>query len=297
MKVNTNVYFDDITHSYLTKDGKYLMGVTSLMRKHGLAPDYTDIPQDILDRAAERGSKVHKDIELYCKGVIVKDTPELKVFRKLNLPVIANEYLVSDNEIVASSIDIVTDAGDDMVDLIDIKTTSTLHTEPLSWQLSIYAYLFELQNPTIKVGKLYGLHIRNGKGKLVQVKRIDSVQIEELLTAEREGLSFIPRPQAIAPKEDALLAQLKDVSLTIAALKEQIKMQEAVEKEIKEKLLQSMESSAQKVIENDYIKISYIEPSERITIDKDKLNEDYPQLYERYKKVSLIAPSIRIKIK
>ena len=66
LTINSHVYFDDITHSYLTNDGEFLIGVTSLMRKHGLSPDYSSIPEDVLQKAAERGSKVHKDIELYC---------------------------------------------------------------------------------------------------------------------------------------------------------------------------------------------------------------------------------------
>lgn len=292
MITNDYVYFDDLTHSYLTNDGVFLLGVTSLMKKHGLSPDYDSIPEIILEKAAQKGSKVHKDIELYCKGEMVAETAELKAFKSLNLPVAANEYLVSDNEIVASSIDIVLDD----YSLVDIKTTSTLHIEALRWQLSIYAYLFELQNPTLKVNKLYGLHIR-GKAKMVEVKRIDSSQILELLRCEKEGLPFVPMKEEISINDNALLSQLKEVSAAIAMLKEQIKAYESVDKKIKDKLLSSMEQNAQKTIENDFIKVSYIEQSERVTIDKDKLNNDYPDIYEKYKKVSVVAPSIRIKIK
>ena len=108
---NTRVSFESITHSYLLDNEIYLMGVTSLMRKHGLSPNYDNIPPEVLQRAAERGSKVHQDIEDYCNGKEVVMTPSLKAYISCGVKAIANEYLVSDNEIVASSIDIVADAG------------------------------------------------------------------------------------------------------------------------------------------------------------------------------------------
>ena len=58
----------------------------------------------------------------------------------------ANEYTVSDNEHFASNIDCVWEK-DERISLGDIKTTANLDLEYLGWQLSIYAYLFELQNP------------------------------------------------------------------------------------------------------------------------------------------------------
>ena len=293
MIVNNRVFFDDLTHSYLTDTGAFLVGVTSLMRKHGLSPDYTDIPAEILQRAKERGTRVHKDIELYCKGEAVETTPALKAFKALNLPVVANEYLISDNELVASSIDIV------LADysLVDIKTTSQLHTEPLSWQLSIYAYLFELQNPQLKAGKLYGLHIRSGKAKIVEVERKPAEEIERLLQCEREGMLFTPSKRELAQTTESVLLQLKDASSLIGELKTRLKMAEEAEKALKQYLIAEMEQGALQTLENDFIKVSYVAPSERESIDKDKLKEKYPDIYEQYRKVSPVAASVRIKIK
>jgi hypothetical protein len=58
-----------------------------------------------------------------------------------------------------------------------------------------------------------------------------------------------------------------------------------------------MEKDAIKSLENDQVKNVYVAPSERESIDKDKLNEKYPSIYEEYKKVSPIASNLRIKIK
>lgn len=295
MITNTKVYFDDLTHSYLTDTGAFLMGVTSLMRKHGLSVDYADIPipQEVLQKATERGTKIHKDIELYCKGEIVENSPALKAFKGLNLPVIANEYLISDNEMIASSIDIVLDD----YSLVDIKTTSQLHIEPLSWQLSIYAYLFELQNPNLKAGKLYGLHIRSGKAKIVEVERKPTEEIERLFQCERDGVIFTPAKKELAQTTESVLLQLKDASSLIGNLKAQLKLAEETEKALKQHLIAEMEKGALKSLENDFVKVTYVAPSERESIDKDALKEKYPAIYEEYRKVSPVAANVRIKIK
>lgn len=293
MITNTKVFFDDLTHSYLTDGGAFLMGVTSLMRKHGLSPNYSDIPEEILQKAAERGTKVHKDIELYCKGEAVENSPALKAFKGLNLPVIANEYLISDNEMIASSIDIVLDD----YSLVDIKTTSQLHIEPLSWQLSIYAYLFEMQNPQLKAGKLYGLHIRSGKAKMVEVERKPTEEIERLFQCERDGVIFTPTKKELAQTTESVLLQLKDASSLIGNLKAQLKIAEEAEKALKQHLIAEMEKGALKSLENDFVKVTYVAPSERESIDKDALKEKYPAIYEAYRKVSPVAANVRIKIK
>lgn len=290
---NDRVFFDDLTHSYLTNDGNLLIGVTSLMRKHGLAPDYSNIPEDVLMKAAEKGSKVHKDIELYCKGEIVEQTAELKAFKSLNLPVKANEYLISDNEMVASSIDIVLDD----YSLVDIKTTSSLHIEPLSWQLSIYAYLFELQNPELKANKLYGLHIRGSKIKMVEIERKPDSEIKRLFQAERNGEIFTPAKRELALTTETMLLRLKDATAFVANLKAQLKAAEDTEKQLKQYLISEMEKGALKSLENDFVKVTYVAPSERESIDKDALREKYPAIYEEYKKISTVAASVRIKIK
>lgn len=68
LKKNSKVFFSDIVHCYLNDKGEELIGVTSLMKKHGLGADYSGIPQDVLERAAERGSRVHKLLEDYDNG-------------------------------------------------------------------------------------------------------------------------------------------------------------------------------------------------------------------------------------
>ena len=294
---NTRVSFEDITHSYLLDEEIYLMGVTSLMKKHNLSPNYGDVPEDVLKKVAERGSKVHKDIEDYCNGKAVAMTKELKAYIGCGVVPVANEYLVSDNEIVASSIDIVADAGNGMVDLIDIKTTSTLHTDALSWQLSIYAYLFSLQNPDIKINKLYGLHIKAGKAKMVEIAPIEQSQVLELLRCENDDLPFFPKTAELPDTTKQMLTSLQDATNKVALIKLSLKEAEIFMKEIEQRVLSEMEQNGLKTLENGPIKVTYVAPYTREGVDAKKLQEVMPEIYERYKKVTNIGAGIKVTIK
>ena len=101
-----------------------------------------------------------------------------------NLTPLVNEYLVSDAMSYASSIDII---FDDLT-LADIKTTSRLDMEYLSWQLSIYAHLFEMQNPGLKVPRLLAIWLpkpRYGRSMLVDVQRKPIEAIKVLLAWDK----------------------------------------------------------------------------------------------------------------
>lgn len=289
---NTRVRFSENPHSYFLDNTRELIGVTSLMRKHGLAHDYSGINEDVMNAAAERGSKIHKDIELYCKGETVEMTPELKAYIKLGIQPLANEYLVSDNEIVASMIDIVSTDND----IIDVKTTSTLHIEPLQWQLSIYAYLFELQTG-LKANKLYGLHIKDKKAKLVEIRRIDNKEIEYLLECEKYDLPFIPTSTELPSEIKQELLKLKDAMMVVSSIKEQLKVAEMAEKALKEHILSVMEDRKENILECEGVKITYVAPTIRESIDKDALQENYPDIYKRYIKIVNVSPTIRVSLK
>lgn len=145
--VDSQVAFNQENHTY-SLNGIALMGITGMIKSQ-LFPDmYKDIPQYILDKAAERGTMVHESIELFDAGFEPKDTTlELESYKRIKrengLTTVANEYIVTDKEHFASAIDLVLCNGDDII-LTDIKTTYTVDKEYVRWQLSIYAYLCEL---------------------------------------------------------------------------------------------------------------------------------------------------------
>ena len=289
---NTRVVFEDITHSYLLDDHFYLMGVTSLMKKHGLSADYTTVDDDTLAAARERGSKGHHDIEKYCKGQLKRHTAVTKAFAALKLDVLESEFLVSDNEMIASQIDLILKD----YTIIDIKFTSELHIKPLQWQLSIYAYLLE-QTYSIKVPKVYALHFdKKNKPSLVEIQRLDDSYVEALLRAEKEG--YILDQSSLVPtaNADKAVMELHRITTYIDNLKQRIKEAEKEKEELQNAFLQKMEETGTKSIVTDFCKITYVASSVRNGVDSKRLKEEMPDIYEEYKTTTTIKPSIRITI-
>lgn len=305
----TKIQFSDFTHTYLMGD-KVLMGVTSLMKKHGLSADYDGIDQRTLDKAAARGTAVHKMLEDFDNGVAVVfsdimwrwnsdedyetilTAQELKKifkwYKALKLPVCYSEFLVSDFECVASSIDkvLVTDE-EGVYDLADVKHTYKVHTEALEWQLSIYACLLEKEHG-IKVRNLFCIHTRDCK--TVPVKRLPNEWVEGLLEAEKGGYIYHIPLTEVAPLEidmDALVKQEEEVCEIELRMKE---LNEAL-KEMRSRVLAYMQANGLK----EYGRYSMRNGSIRESIDTKRLKEEMPEVAEKYLKKSEVKPSLIFK--
>ena len=223
-----NIDFNEDTHTYVrTTDGKVLEGVTTLMENQGVSADYSEVgdgdpiaKERILRNAAARGSAIHRAIEEYDNGItraedgtyigsdyavydyvdpetnetVRKSVPIRSIianYASLGMPVLASEYLITDGNNFASMIDKVLSVKDDQVDLVDIKTTSTVHEKALQYQLSIYANLFEKMNPSKSVRKLMAIMVdrKTGKVSMIDVKRLPNEEVERVMNAEAKRLA------------------------------------------------------------------------------------------------------------
>lgn len=181
---NDYVSFYEDSHTYVTKDNEILTGVTTILGNTIFKDKYSTIPQHILDNAAIYGTMVHAKCEehdIFGGSDCIEVENYIKIKEENNLIPIENEMLVSDNTRVATMIDVIFQSTENSVHLADIKTTSKLDINYLSWQLSICAYLFEIQNPCLHLDKLYGVWLRKEKYKLIEVERKKNSEIEELL--------------------------------------------------------------------------------------------------------------------
>lgn len=294
-----SVRFDELTHSYLLTrpDGSMalLKGVTTLMREHGLSPDYSGIDPAVLRRAAERGTAVHRLLQDYDDGRAAAETPELKAYRRLGLKVIASEYLVSDGERVASSIDKVIYVDESTVDLGDVKTTSELHTDAVAWQLSIYRWLFRLLNPGITVRKLYGIHVRDGRARLVEVEPVPPERVAALMEAEAAGR----RLEAPAGAEAVLTAEegeaLVSASLRIEGLKAAIRELEAARAAAADKVAAWMEANRVPELRACGCVLRLKASYETERLDSKRLRDEDPDTYAKYVKKTRVKPSVMVK--
>ena len=183
--VNSTVIFDPEAHTYHTPEGVELQGITGMLHRQLFPDEYRDVPQHILDRAAQRGHTVHQLCELADDLGITPEEPDglayVRLRDEMGLVYRASEYLVSDNRRFASAIDKVYEEGDDAFTLADVKTTYRLNEDYVRWQLSIYAYLFELQNPGARVVRLLALWVRDGRASAFPMERIPSNIVTSLL--------------------------------------------------------------------------------------------------------------------
>ena len=300
----TRCIFKEDTHQYFLVDAagevvKELISVTTLLRKHNLAPDYSNVPSATLAAKAEYGKLVHKELEEYIKHGQIGFTQELQDFigwaKENDFNAVDSEFIVH-NDIVAGTVDLLGDqrlAIDDGRNILgDFKTTATLHKETVSWQLSLYAYLYKRQFGGV-IDELKAFHFNDGL-KVVDIQMQPLKEIERLLDCERKGEIYLSRQLAV---EDGLMAELVEAEQVIKQIELQKKEAEEKAVQLRQTLLDKMKEQNIKSFENDLIKITYIEPTTRETIDSAKLKKELPEIAEQYKKISNVKDGVRITLK
>lgn len=289
----SQVVFCELGHTY-TLDGKSLSGVTSILNRQLFADKYSGISDEVLNKAAEYGKGIHESIELYDSLGIGEDEDAVKAYIKLcqkeGLTRLDNEYLISDNDYVASSIDVVFDD----CSLADIKTTSHLDEEYVSWQLSIYAYLFEKQNPDLQANRLLAIWIpkaRYGKPKVVEVPRKPVSEVVRLIEADKAGQQYVP---SIASTTEITIAN--DVVQEVIRIERELKELKDKQTELREGLLKQMQDHNIKSFKTDGLSLTRKLATTKTSLDSKMLQEKYPEIYNECLKTSEVKESLLIKI-
>ena len=302
LKHSDRIYFDETSHSYLLDDEKLLLGVTELMKKHNLSADYSGIRKDVLDKAAALGTELHREIQEYLEGKTLFATDLIDEVKRLNLKFVEAEYPVSDYESVASAIDLVCEgSAPDKAILIDIKATEKYHRRPLEWQLGIYKFFFERQNPGIEVEALFCLHLDKKKRQIkgfYPVEGVSSEEVEALLQAERDGLIYVDendKPGADLVLEREELQSYIEQAGKIAELKAAIKQIEEGLKAYDERLLAYMADNNLDEMAAPGGVFKRKAPYTQTRVDSAKLQKTWPAVYEKCTKTVEIAASLSFK--
>ena len=87
------------------------------------------------------------------------------------------------------------------------------------------------------------------------------------------------------------------VMQTIVNLNQQKKILEDRDKAVRQELQKAMDEFGIKSFENDLLKVTYVEPTTRTTIDSTRLKKELPAVAEKYSKVSQVKGSVRIEVK
>lgn len=296
--VKSKVRFDEEHHRYFLGE-KELSGITGTLIKKAFPDTYKGIPDAVLAKAAERGSVVHQNLELFdtiCNSdvnIMPSVLPEVKDYNEMlisyGLHHVDSEYLVTDNENFASAIDKVLADDEGNIYLADIKTTATLHYDNVSLQLSIYAKWFEEQNPDLKVKEIVCMWFKNGQSKFQPLPRVSDEQIDELISAYLTDNADYQYKVEVPEQFSALEQEYRLITARIDAMK-------IVQDDLKEKIMKMMEDNKQKSIKTNIGSYSYVPATTKKTFDMKLFKDTEPEHYEYYLKETATKPSLRIKL-
>lgn len=299
-----SVVFNPEDHTYFL-DGKELSGITGMLERQLFPSTYDGIPEAIVRQAAEYGTSVHQSIEDFDMSWENDGTQEVSDYISLctenGLIHETSEYLISDNENYASMIDKVYRVDDTTFDIGDIKTYGVMTSdkrEKARWQLSIYAYLFELMNKKAKVRRIFILHIRNKAKKdgtfdhisdFIELVRIPSEIVKDLLHTDSIGEQFT-NPYAIP--ED-----IKSQELVIRKLIQAKTDAETRLNSIKARILSLMEAQDIKSWCTETMRITRKLPTTRTSFSVSDFKAANPDMdLEPYMRQSTVAGSLQIAI-
>lgn len=301
-----SVVFNHEDHTYyLPEKDKYLSGITGMLERQLFPDTYAGIPEAIIKQAAEYGTAAHQSIENFDMDWENDGTQEVADYIRLiaenGLVHETSEYLITDNENYASMIDKVYRVDETTFDIGDIKTYGVMtpdKREKARWQLSIYAYLFELMNKKAKVRRIFILHIRNKAKKdgsfdhisdFIELVRIPSEIVKELLLADSKGEQFI-NPYSIP----------EDIRLQENEIRELIQTKQDAEtrlNSIKARILSLMEANDIKSWATETMKITRKSSSTRSSFNLAAFKEANPNMdLEPFMKISEVSGSLTIAV-
>lgn len=91
--------------------------------------------------------------------------------------------------------------------------------------------------------------------------------------------------------------ELTSIETQIKKLEAELKELKGYEAEYKQTIMSQMEKENLPLIENESIRIKYVQPCTTKSVDESLLKEKYPEIYEEVLKESIRKQSLRITLK
>lgn len=295
------VVFRESDHTYWLGD-KRLISVTQLLKKHGLTVDYSGVDAETLEKAANKGTLVHKEIEDYIKNGEVGFTSELSDYIDITTElgfvpdyceiILPNRDFTAeeaDDCLYAGRVDIIGHCGEETV-IIDVKTSSKVDKRGGAWQLSLYERQWGE-----KFAKMFILHLGKNS-KAIPIERIPSAEVDRLLECERNG-EIYSEPGLVIANE--LLARAQEAELELKRVEEAKKEAEATAKEYRQKLYEAMRQQNISSFEtaDKSMLITCVAETTKTSIDSAKLKKELPEIAEKYSKTSTVSGYVKITIR
>lgn len=300
--------FDEQKHEY-ERNGTIYTSVTQLLKKYGLSANYDGIPQDVLNKAANKGKNIHKNLELYINGdkSMLGTVNEVDMFdnyvktRGIDLAMTKSEQMVyDDNYKIAGTVDIQYADGSDSI-VADFKTTSQLHIDAVAWQLSIYNYLLSKGDVmTYYFNKLKVFHYTGTKLYVKDVYLVDFDAVKQLLDANLRGdptFNYVKSTNVVAGSDEQLIGQILS---ELNSHKEVVDRLESELDVLLTKVKEKMVLNKDYQFSNDDYMINYVHPQTRLSLDQTKVKhylESKGEKVEDYMKTTTTKDGVKAVVK
>ena len=291
--------FNEEKHEY-TLNGEVLISVTQLLEKHGLAPKYDGVDAELLKKRAEYGKMIHKEIELYLKNGTIGFSKECQNFIKWfegqnRYEFRGSELMVYYKDIYAGTLDILLcDTKSQCWVIVDLKTTSIIHEESVSWQESLYAFAHYSNFPNLENYKGMVIHLKDDVFEVKEISLKATEDIKALIDCEINGTIF---SYQVANIKKALV-EVEKLELAIISQEETLKALKTEQDEFKAKIREEMESRNIKSLDTPRLRITIKNNSVRKSIDTDRLFKEHPEINKNdYLKEALVKGGLVITIK
>lgn len=288
------IRFDPENHLYFDDKGFIVPSVTQVLGAvYGTGLE--NAPEHFVNRAADKGHAVHKEIETYLKTREKGTSPEFQAWHKRfaqTIPVMAGES----EKIVSAETPYGAFAG--TVDLFgngfvyDWKTCKTATKQQVAkWQKQLSFYCYALRKMGYTVNEpLKIVHVNDGDLEVINVDYLGDNFVEETMKLYADNKHPEKPTYELQTVSKSDLQTLEDTLFQIDTL-------EKVVSNIREKIKDEMERRKILDLQVGRVKMTYVAGTIRQTFDSKKFKQDDPDRYAIYLKDTPVKPSVRITVK
>lgn len=285
-----NITFDEVGHTYTNEQGEIIPSVTQILGTvYGTGIEKA--PSYYVERAADKGTKIHKAIEAYLKEGKESELKEFSIWKDwysaISRQHFESEKIISgttENGAFAGTLDFYSNGW-----IYDWKTCKTATRKQLDkWQkqLSFYTYAMRQYGYTVhEPAKV--LHLTD-KFEVIPLEYLGDKFVEETMALYRDGKKHEENRELISVSKNELQI-LEDTLFQINSL-------EHVVEEIRTKIREEMEQRGILDLQVGNVKMTYVAGTIRSSFDTKKFKEEHLDLYKTYQKDVIVKPSVRITI-
>lgn len=300
---NSGVEYIDSTHKYYYK-GKELAGITGLLHQYVFPDMYSNVSQDVLKKAASKGTLIHEQVELYASLGAEPSLDSVKAFveliREEGYEIVGSEYVIRIGEEHASAVDLVMhkkEAPENEIEIWDIKGTYAVNKEYVRWQNSIYKMGVEELNDNLHVTRICCMWLRDDDKRGTICRLIDlgearpTDDVRKLFACEKNGCLF--------GEADAIPSYIMANEASLGEIEEKIAKLSVLRDELKASIFEGLKKDNITSYKTNRYTYSVKAGYDRVSLDTKAFDADDEELYDRllkkYQKVTHIKESFQIK--